>query len=70
MINGPKVPPVYTQKEFNQCLMVFAAEAVKTKITAKMWKTLEVFRAWFDITPEPKKCFTLRASKSLFSDSN
>ena len=70
MINGPKVPPVYTQKEFNQCLMVFAAEAVKTKITAKMCKTLEVFRAWFDIKPEPKKCFTLRASKSLFSDSN
>ena len=50
--------------------MFFSAEAVETKITVKMCKTLEFFKAWFDITPEPKKCFTLRASKSLFSDSN
>ena len=50
--------------------MGLSTKAAKTKITAKMCKTLEVFRAWFDITPEPKKCFTQKASKALFSDCN
>lgn len=50
--------------------MTLSTETAKTKITAKLCKTLGVFRAWFDITPEPKKCFIQKARKALFSDWN